>query len=605
MQDGLPLDLQSPSAVGIVVPDGLIEKDHTLKTLYPNIDLIKAITCAEFSRLCYRRNYRETVTPDVVTFQQREKSKIAEQFSYQAKVFLSNDQQCVIFHNDRDIIVAFEGSRALRADHYWRNLASYFFAWFTPAPDVITQAAREVTGDKEAVAKVHFGFDNALNGQVTSPNTSEHGKPMWDGIKRYCQELHAKNPKLKLYFTGHSAGGAIATIATARALNDMPEVEIGGLYTFGQPRVGGKYFKAGLEHLLGRDKAEGREKIFRFEQYADPMAALPPYHADDYVPVGQWIPMDVKGHLLKRGGFKDYQPTLSEANPALQSKIEGEYAHAHPLLKRLGGTLSAAANGSAAMGTHLLKRYVFPADLIEQIPYDLKRSYSSLQNLFSPQNYTVAHKIKTYSAAIQNHMDTHRLLGRKPDVQFLHGQLMWAINEAADVMQLSPLPATLSEGLRVAVNSSQFSINTLMRECEDLMKQHLPDKVLAPIPEIRRPLHPLDFLMPFWYNPLTQETRDAQAIQGTLTHALTDPGGKLNRSIRYVKHGEVVNRLEKVRDQFQAIKNAMTDEDKRIMATGREDVRSLPYLVDSVVELCEQMETAMHKQHPRSAGMSR
>lgn len=588
--------------------------DHqSLRDHYPEIDVTKALACAEFARLCYRRQYHEKVSPDVVDFQQREKSKIAEQFLYKAKVFASADQQCVIFYNNRDAIVAFEGSRALKASHYWRNLASYFFAWFTPAPQAITKAAQEALGTtideqgKPIIAKVHYGFDNALNAPLISADTHEQGKPLWDEVSTFCKSLHAQHPDIKLYFTGHSAGGALATIAVARLLDNMGNLKpenIGGLYTFGQPRVGGKYFKVGFEKLLGRDK------YYRFEQYGDPMPALPPFHPELYVPVGRWIPMNLEGQLLSKAQFGEDLPTLSIANPALNEQIEDQYAQAQPLLKRWGDTLSSVARGSASMGARFLNNYIFPSDLVSQIPHDLKRSYSSLQDLFSAHNFMVAHKIRNYSAAIQKHADVHHLLGQTSHVQFLHGQLLSCINEASDLMQhIVPYESALSPQLQEQIRKTAPIINHLMQECVFLAQYSLPKEVLAPVPEKRRawdPIHRMgDWFAPYWSTPLTDETLDALAIQKTLVKALLDESGTLNRSGTLVRRSDSISRLKTVSTVFEDIRGAITDQDRQTISKGREDLRSFPYLMDSAIALCEQLQKAIDQQPSKPPAIGR
>lgn len=74
--------------------------------------------------------------------------------------------------------------------------------------------------------KVHQGFRNAL-------------QETWDekdGLKDYLESLKKENPSLKFWFTGHSLGGAMATLAAA----GFGTVQ--GLYTFGSPKVGNKLF---------------------------------------------------------------------------------------------------------------------------------------------------------------------------------------------------------------------------------------------------------------------------------------------------------------------------------------------------------------------------
>lgn len=74
--------------------------------------------------------------------------------------------------------------------------------------------------------KVHQGFKEAL-------------EENWDGeqgIKQYLDCLKKNNPRIKFWFTGHSLGGAMATLAAYI----YPDVQ--GLVTIGSPRVGNKDF---------------------------------------------------------------------------------------------------------------------------------------------------------------------------------------------------------------------------------------------------------------------------------------------------------------------------------------------------------------------------
>src|SRR5207249_4492483 len=54
--------------------------------------------------------------------------------------------------------------------------------------------------------------------------------------------LHAKSPGQKLWLTGHSLGGALATLAAAHLGRDAVQ----GLYTYGCPRVGDVKFTSVL-----------------------------------------------------------------------------------------------------------------------------------------------------------------------------------------------------------------------------------------------------------------------------------------------------------------------------------------------------------------------
>jgi hypothetical protein len=104
--------------------------------------------------------------------------------------------------------------------------------------------ATQVPGD------LHLGFWTAL-GQVWGD--TEAPPPVWpanpasgsrSSVPDCVREFQdAQHPKL-VWITGHSLGGALATMAAARLVGEgvlRPE-QIGGIYTFGQPRVGDAHF---------------------------------------------------------------------------------------------------------------------------------------------------------------------------------------------------------------------------------------------------------------------------------------------------------------------------------------------------------------------------
>ncbi len=65
----------------------------------------------------------------------------------------------------------------------------------------------------------------------------------WDGLKN---ELIPKLDRTKpLYITGHSLGGAVATVASLALYNRGFKID--GLFTFGSPRVGNSEWKSNFE----------------------------------------------------------------------------------------------------------------------------------------------------------------------------------------------------------------------------------------------------------------------------------------------------------------------------------------------------------------------
>ena len=82
-----------------------------------------------------------------------------------------------------------------------------------------------------AAGHVHIGFQNYL-------------RRAWDQVARLVADWRAGHPNQEICVTGHSLGGALATLAFQQ-LNDPRS----SLYTYGCPRVGNHEFCASLEAM--------------------------------------------------------------------------------------------------------------------------------------------------------------------------------------------------------------------------------------------------------------------------------------------------------------------------------------------------------------------
>lgn len=426
----------------------MIKKNPAISTkgvMPADIDLERALICSELSVVSYRHFSRgKTVTNKTLDVERQHIEKYGRVFGYQSVVLSTSNQQCVIFYNDREVLVAFEGSSLAQLKHYDRNLTSYFMSWFEPAPEIIKQTARRVMGIPDVVPKVHWGFDNALN----QPLVDDNSKTLWEGVKDELATLCQQKPERSLFFCGHSAGGALATIATARTFNDLPQLKIDGLYTFGQPRVGGKYFRAGLESLLGR-------KYFRFEQFGDPMPALPPYSEEEYVHAGQWVPMDMDGHVLKMEDKIDIKDTLSRSDKRWSARIGRAYE-----------TLMSPLRGLASNSQIL-------SELINSFDPVARSTHSSLHNLFSTQNYEV-HRAVSYSRALHEHIKErwnsprrHKMLAESDGQSLLYSLLSFDdfLKDSAGVQ--------VDGAVRDAIVKMEATLNTCLNEWQGLC-EHPP-----------------------------------------------------------------------------------------------------------------------------------
>lgn len=169
--------------------------------------------------------------------------------------------QCFVAASDTLIVVCFRGTEANR---FWDLYADLM---------AIPMRSDTVPGD------LHLGFWTALDqvwGDTAPPlvwPTDENGgrcDRLPDCLRAFTNEQHPQ----PVWITGHSLGGALATMAAARLIGEgvlRPEQVVGGVYTFGQPRVGDKVFAEAYEqaNALGA-------RHFRVVHDNDVVTRLPP-----------------------------------------------------------------------------------------------------------------------------------------------------------------------------------------------------------------------------------------------------------------------------------------------------------------------------------------
>ncbi|PZO19387.1 MAG: hypothetical protein DCF25_08725 [Leptolyngbya foveolarum] len=173
------------------------------------------------------------------------------------------DTQAYIFRTSQFMVLAFRGSQELKD----------WLTNFTTQLRDLTIRKNGVTSISSYHGRVHAGF--FLAWAIIEQSVLAQ-------ISRWQLEAAEKGGTLPpLYITGHSLGGALATIAAA-ALSDNG-VDVAGVYTFGQPRVGDRLFVRQLnEHVNGR--------VFRFVNNNDIVPHVPP-------PFSMWNPTRLYGHV--------------------------------------------------------------------------------------------------------------------------------------------------------------------------------------------------------------------------------------------------------------------------------------------------------------------
>jgi len=245
-----------------------------------SFDGINAWWLAEASTLAYadedfvRSRFREAGLPEVTFFEKE-------------------GTECYVANNDRFAIVAFRGSELSRK----KEKADLNVV----VADLRTDMDFRLT-DWEQGGKVHRGFKEALD-------------EVWPDLLPHVRKIQEKG--CKIWVTGHSLGGALATLFAGRYGN------VQGVYTFGSPRVGNEVFKEHFE--VG---------MYRFVNNRDIVPRLPPPGA--YVHVGTLKFIDRDG-ILKDTMIENERPDHSS-----RDETDGQEQSSQTKRKSSGGFVPAA-----------------------------------------------------------------------------------------------------------------------------------------------------------------------------------------------------------------------------------------------------------------------
>ena len=146
---------------------------------------------------------------------------------------------------DKSFVVAFRGSEET-------GIAD----WITDLKFVQQVFPYDTSKNKEV--KVHYGFIEA-----------------YKSVREAVLNEVKKTPLKRIICTGHSLGGALATLCALDVKYNLPDKEI-ACYTFGSPKVGNAAFVASYQKRV--------PNTFRFVNGIDRVPTLPP---GDYQHVGE------------------------------------------------------------------------------------------------------------------------------------------------------------------------------------------------------------------------------------------------------------------------------------------------------------------------------
>lgn len=174
------------------------------------------------------------------------------------------DTEAAVLSNKRLVLVVFRGTEGLTG---WKD-------WITNGKHLMLDCPQDW-----GAVKAHKGFYNALS-------------TIYQGVRSEVRSRRTNNQKV--FLTGHSLGGALATLCAYR-FQKVGGVPVSGVYVFGSPRVGDIGFANEYNDLL-------KAKTFRWVKNLDfasklPVSAGPPLPTTMYHHVGQLNFISQKGNI--------------------------------------------------------------------------------------------------------------------------------------------------------------------------------------------------------------------------------------------------------------------------------------------------------------------
>lgn len=152
---------------------------------------------------------------------------------------------------------------------------------------------------KELFGEFHRGFWKATD-------------RVWCDIYQKYKEINASNPQKPLFLTGHSLGGAMAIVASAKLIHlDQPFISV---YTFGQPRVM-------TQQTAQIFNMECKSRCFRFNNNNDLVTRVPS-RLMGYSHVGTYLHISVNEDIEQELGlWLRFVDSASGAVAALRESV--------------------------------------------------------------------------------------------------------------------------------------------------------------------------------------------------------------------------------------------------------------------------------------------
>ena len=190
----------------------------------------------------------------------------------EAKLFDGQSTQCYVAQNDNFVIVAFRGTQIYKPGTQ-QNLLDLLRDMIN---DVYVDLQFQLV-DSGQGGYVHQGFKKGLD-------------EIWDNLAQDLNQLKTENSSRTFWFTGHSLGAALATLAADRYGS------VRGLYTFGSPLVGDGAFANDFS-----------VNTYRFVNNNDLVTKIPPVgnYKNQNLPIGNYSHVGQLKYISSDGHIRD------------------------------------------------------------------------------------------------------------------------------------------------------------------------------------------------------------------------------------------------------------------------------------------------------------
>jgi len=273
------------SDFGVTLADKLIDNsDEPLKFCENNAYSIEnAHAMVRVAQLVYETEGKIRDTVEKWGYLLRGKAVNGKLFHFEFK----EDIQGMLIGDKSRIIVAFRGTTT--ASDFWTDSQ---VVWRTKCGEGLG----------------HHGFKNSADKIWVA---------LQDKIRTFVKQNALKS--ISIWFTGHSLGGAMATVAAQMIDLDIEKQDSTNccIYTFGQPRTGNKRFAQQVERKIGK------ENWHRFVHAADPIPTVPLAKMGfEHGGTLHYITDD--GRILDSGGISDDAslPSEEELESFFQAPIQ-------------------------------------------------------------------------------------------------------------------------------------------------------------------------------------------------------------------------------------------------------------------------------------------